>query len=228
MLTVVDPLRFQLELVTHARKRGLIPRLVSAQPEQWRMGPLTLHVDRRRKRAELRYARAQVVSQIPLRGSSVLSAWQRARTTLLRGSLAPDALLPRLGRIYHRMLAQSGRPAGDRVPLGELVTRLRRSVRGYSRAQVAFDLMRLRHERRLRIDGLRIDLSVATGMAVSDPRRVVWIEDEWGSGQYYLYFRIVGESNVRADAESGPKDPQSDGRKREAARSGRHPHQRRQ
>jgi len=28
MLTVVDPLRFQLELVTHARKRGLILRIV--------------------------------------------------------------------------------------------------------------------------------------------------------------------------------------------------------
>src|SRR5262245_13787421 len=126
MLTVVDPLRFQLELVAHARKRGLLPRLVSAQPEQWRMGPFTLHVDRRRKRAELRYARAAVVSQIPLRASSVLAAWQRARTTLLRDSLAPDELLPRLGRIYHRMLAQAGKPPGDRVAFSELVARLRR------------------------------------------------------------------------------------------------------
>jgi hypothetical protein len=34
-------------------------------------------------------------------------------------------------------------------------------------------------------------LDVATGQAASQKRRVVWIEDESGAGQYYGSFRLV-------------------------------------
>src|SRR5262249_62051516 len=129
--TVVDPLRFRRQLLDAASKRGIVTRLVSAQPEQWRMGPLTLHIDHRRTCAELRYARAPVVSRIPLRAASILNAWHRARSLLIHGSLAPDTLLPVLAGIYGRLLHRGGKPPGDRVPLRELVARLRRSRRGY-------------------------------------------------------------------------------------------------
>src|SRR5262249_44548302 len=149
-----------------------------------------------------------VVSRIPLRAASILNAWHRARSLLIHGSLAPDTLLPVLAGIYGRLLHRGGKPPGDRVPLRELVARLRRSRRGYSRAQVAFDLARLRCERRLHHGIWRIDIGIATGLDAADPKRVVWIEDQWGSGHYYLYFRMLPQrgSNERADPAAGAQD----------------------
>jgi hypothetical protein len=215
MRNVRDPLLFQRELLAASRALGLVPRLVSAHPEQWRLGPLSLHVDRARGTCELRYARAKVISRIPLRGASVMRAWRRARKLLMSSSQPPDELLPRLLRVYARM----AKP-GERVQLRELVRRLR-----LSRAQAAFDLARLRHERRLQFGGWRIDLGVATGIV--DPKRVVWIEDEFGSGHYYQYFRMLGGRDERADTAPGAQDSQPDGRKRETAGARRHARQRR-
>jgi hypothetical protein len=63
--------------------------------------------------------------------------------------------------------------------------------RTYSRAQFAWDIARLRRERRLQHGGQRVLLDVATGAETTQRRRVVWIEDESGAGQYYGSFRLV-------------------------------------
>ncbi|HKE20642.1 MAG TPA: hypothetical protein VKB80_37465, partial [Kofleriaceae bacterium] len=52
-------------------------------------------------------------------------------------------------------------------------------------------LARLRRERHLHHEGHRMDLEVATGGAAAHRRTVVWLEDEVGTGHYYLYFRML-------------------------------------
>jgi len=79
------------------------------------------------------------------------------------------------------------------VPVAELHAELSRRAGGrYPRAQLAWDLARLRRERRLVSAGrLRIDLGVATGFATARKRSVLWVEDESGAGQYYQTFRMI-------------------------------------
>jgi hypothetical protein len=123
----------------------------------------------------------------------VLRGWRRVLDRLAAESLAPDALLPALAEAYAQLLARAGRPAGERVPVADLVPAVARAAgrRSYSRAQFAWDIARLRKERRLHHEGRRVLFDVATGTATSQKRQVVWIEDESGAGQYYGSFRLV-------------------------------------
>jgi hypothetical protein len=142
--------------------------------------------------AQLRYARLAVARAAP-EPAAVMAGWRRALGALASRSLAPDELLPLLGESYGALLAKDGRPAGDRVDLVAVRDEVGRRRRGHTRAQFAWDIARLRRERRLVLEGRRIDLGVATAGATMRPSRVVWIEDESGSGQYYLHFRMVEE-----------------------------------
>src|SRR5262245_8447919 len=63
---------FTRELVAAAREMRLVPRLISDRPEQWRLGPLTLHVDRRLDAAELRFARTPVATELVCDAETIL------------------------------------------------------------------------------------------------------------------------------------------------------------
>src|SRR5262249_58229952 len=100
--------------------------------------------------------------------------------------------------------AARARPVGERVHRaelgGELIKQIassRKSGPRYTRAQFAHDLARCRRERRLSYRGRRIDLVIATSGAARDPERVVFVEDDSGAGQYYLYFRMVPQRTAR-------------------------------
>src|SRR5262249_61622283 len=109
-----------------------------------------------------------------------------------------------------QLVTAEARPVGTRVLLSRLfpeVTRMltRSRRRSYPRAQFAFDLARLRRERHLHHDGLRIDLEVATGGAAVQRRTVVWLEDEVGTRHHYLYFPLLpGKERVRDAAKPVP------------------------
>jgi hypothetical protein len=62
-----------------------------------------------------------------------------------------------------------------------------------TRAQFAWDMARLRRERRLVVDGCRVEIGVATGHATARRSRVVWIEDDGGGGAYYESLRMIPE-----------------------------------
>jgi hypothetical protein len=169
-------------------KRSLpdvVPRLVAERPEQWRLGAITVVVGS--ARAQLHYAR-EPIGWAPPRPTDIAGAWRRALARLEARSIAPDQLLPRLVAAY----AKLGR-AGDRVPLVEI----RAALAGYTRAQFAWDLARLRRERRLVAGDRRVDLGIATGHATSRRSRVVWIEDDGGGGAFYEWFRMIREEKRR-------------------------------
>jgi hypothetical protein len=181
-----------------------VPRLIAAgPPAEWRLGELTVVIGA--KRAEVRYAREPVGSSRPT-PDAIVEAVQRARERLAARSREPDELLPALAAAYAAVLARDCGRTGDRVPLvelrGELTERLRASMRGvgstdgdagYTRAQFAWDLARLRRERRLVVGGRRIDLGVAAGHQAERRARVVWIENDGGGGSYFQSFRLIRE-----------------------------------
>jgi hypothetical protein len=161
---------------------GITPRLVADR--EWRLGPLVVAIDG--AKAQLRYAR-EPVGTSAASAEAIAGAWKRAKTRLEARSLAPDALLPKLADAYRGVVAAAGKRAGDRVPLVEV-----RAAIGGTRAQFAWDLARLRRERRLALpDGRRIDLGIATGHAATQRSRVVWIEDESGGGAFYETIRLL-------------------------------------
>ena len=163
-----------------------VPRLIApGPPPEWRIGELTCVI--RAERAELRYAREPVGSSRPT-PDAIARAAQRARDRLAARSRAPDELLPALAAVYAAVLERHGARPGDRVPLVEL-----RDELTCTRAQFAWDLARLRRERRLVISGRRIDLGVATGHAAARRSRVVWIENEGGGGSYFQSFRLIAQ-----------------------------------
>lgn len=174
---------------------GLTPRLIAESPEEWRIGPVTVLVDRPGGTAQVRYAR-EVVARAALDPAAIVTACERALARLARESLAPAALLPALAAAYAGCLGQARAPDGARVPLVDIIAPTGRAAgrRTYSRAQFAWDLARLRRERRLEEAGRRVQLDVATGAAPLQRRRVVWIEDESGGGQYYGAFRLVARA----------------------------------
>jgi hypothetical protein len=168
------------------RSVAAVPRLVAGGPRpEWRLGELTVVIGR--QRAELRYAREPVGFSQPTPEANG-QAVARARQRLEARSRAPDELLPALAGAYEAVLARRGARPGDRVPLVEL----RDQIDG-TRAQFAWDLARLRRERRLVIAGRRLDLGVATGHAAAHRSRVVWIENEGGGGSYFQSFRLIAQ-----------------------------------
>src|SRR5690349_19852427 len=167
-----------------ARSVAEVPRLVAGGPRpEWRLGAITVAIGP--ERAELRYARESVGFAQPT-PEAIQLAVARARERLQARSRAPDELLPALAAAYEAVLARRGERAGDRVPLVELRDQL-----GGTRAQFAWDLARLRRERRLVIAGRRLDLGVATGHAAQHRSRVVWIENDGGGGSYFQSFRLI-------------------------------------
>ena len=173
--------------LTRAPAGAAVPRLISDGPRpEWRLGEVTFVVGP--ERAELRYAREPVGFAAPT-ADAIRKAVQRVRARLEARSRAPDELLPALAAAYQALLAQRGARTGDRVPLVEL----RDQLEGYTRAQFAWDVARLRRERRLVIAGRRLDLGVATGHASAHRSRVVWIENEGGGGTYFASFRLIAQ-----------------------------------
>ncbi|HEX7840454.1 MAG TPA: hypothetical protein VF469_23405 [Kofleriaceae bacterium] len=163
-----------------------VPRLIApGPPPEWRIGELTCVIGA--ERAELRYAREPVGSSRPT-PDAVAQAVQRARDRLAARSRAPDQLLPALATAYAVVLDRHGARPGDRVSLVEL-----RDELAGTRAQFAWDLARLRRERRLVVAGRRIDLGVASGHATARRSRVVWIEHEGGGGSYFQSFRLIAQ-----------------------------------
>jgi len=184
--------QFPAELRRAAAGHGIVPRLIADLPQEWRLGPATVVVDTRRRAAQIRYAR-EVVARARCDAGDVLTSWRRALDRLARDSLPPDDFLPALSAAYADCLTHIAGAPGDRVELCDMVPAVAKAAgrRTYSRAQFAWDIGRLRRERRLQYAGRRVLVDVATGAAPTRRRRVLWIEDESGAGQYYGSFRLV-------------------------------------
>lgn len=180
---------FSRDLSRACAEGGVTARRISDQPEEWRIGHLTIAVQRAADRATVRYARLPVVNGVACEASAVIRACRTAAQRLHRRSHAPDDLWNELFAAYGTLAGDDA--MGTRVAINDLIAELGRRRGRYPRVQLAYDLGRLIRERRLVRDGVRIDLGVATGHVGGKKRRLLWLEDASGAGQYHETFRLI-------------------------------------
>jgi hypothetical protein len=194
-----DALRQQLgrELKAACDGSGLSLHTVSReQPIEVRIPPLAVVIDFERARAELRFAK-ETLAGCAAEAQAIVTAHGKVTAALQRGFQA-DTFFDLCLKAWLAARAATGN--GDRIELLDFLPFLavlrqpakfraapvRENFAGYPRAQFAFDVMRLRREHGLARNGWRMNLGVATGTTAADKRRVLYVEDEAGNGEYKL------------------------------------------
>lgn len=191
--------RLAAELRRRCEAEGIGLAVVTRQPLELRLAPLGVSVDLGRDRAELTFGRERL-ARVGARAEEILEARAQAMAELETTDWDPAAYLGQLRAAWRRLS-----PQGDWVELvavlPELVLELQgeawrrepsvRNFRPYSRARFAYDLHRLRRDRVLSAEGWRLSLGPATGGSTADKKRVFWLEDASGRGQYHLTLRFL-------------------------------------
>ena len=179
---------------------GLELVVLTREPLELRLPPLGVSVDVEADRATITFGQ-QVLQTCGARADDILAARQRALQAIESGPWDPAAFLTALRTAWQRLGPDDWRELVDVLPQLALELqdeRFRRdpvaaNFRPYGRARLAWDLWRLRRDRTLAQDGWRLSLGPATGSSTRDKRRVMWLEDDQGRGQYYLTLRFVRE-----------------------------------
>ena len=174
----------------------------SEEPIEVRIPPFAVEIDFKSGRATLRFAKQELQS-CPADAERILAA-HGAALRQLSTPFDPGEFHEACWRAYRATLAVTETAAGERVEILDFVPHLAlqlqskrfntdpvgENYRGYSRAQFAFDVLRLRRAQAMSHGGRRIELGVATGISATKKARVVYLEDEEGRGQYTLTVRF--------------------------------------
>lgn len=194
--------RLAAELKALCEARGLPLRLVGKEPLELRIPPVAVLLRVDQDLAELHFAR-QPLETTSAEAGAILAARERAVMELEGEDWQPTVFLRLLLAAWRRA---DGKGWTDlALVLPELVLlqqneRFRReptakNFQPYSRARFCYDLWRLRRDRCLAVDGWRLSLGPATGGSTSDKKRVFWLEDGDGEGQWYLSIRFLIEGD---------------------------------
>lgn len=190
-------LRLERDLGPACAKAGLSLRVVSHEPRlQLRIAPFAVEIDAERGVATLLFAR-EVVATCAADAAAIVETHQRALAAL-DGPFDAAAFFDRCVAAWRAARVALG--VGERVELLDFLPFLtllrqppafraapsRARYQDYSRAQFAYDILRLRRGVGLERDGWRLGLGVATGTSASQKRRVIYLEDEQGQGEYKL------------------------------------------
>ncbi|HJN76225.1 MAG TPA: hypothetical protein QGF58_20015 [Myxococcota bacterium] len=202
--SLVEELGAWLSWEERTRGRRLVQGLtgscevISRDPLRLRVAPLTVNVDVENNRAELRFAELQL-ARVPADAERILAAHAELIAALEPGDWSAQ------GFLRHLLQAWRQRGEGGWAELIEVLPVLAlqlqsdafrrdptaRNFRPYPKVQFAYDLARLRRERCFSVDGWRLSLGPATGSSTRDKRRVFWLEDPRGRGQWHLSLRFV-------------------------------------
>lgn len=189
--------RLSRDLKTACDGAGLTMRVVSReQPVEVRIAPFAIVLDFDRATAELRFAR-EPIAQVPADPEAIVAAVTRSRAALDTPFDAQD-FFERCITAWKAARVATG--PGERVEILEFLPYLavgmqrqrfkvaptRENYVSYSRAQFAYDILRLRRQAGFSRGGYRMNLGVATGTTASEKKRVVYLEDEDGQGEYKL------------------------------------------
>jgi hypothetical protein len=209
---LLDELMAEVQRRTEVQRRELARQLAEAcqrrglelivvrreEPVEVRIPPFAIEIDRTKGRATLQFARlpfdtcaaeAEAIAELVVRQSdswthdfdstryfeACRNAWAAARATGLGGQSERVELLD-----FLPFLALQLQPAKF------LQEPSAKHFVDYSRVRFAFDLMQLRRAGALSHDGWRLNLGVATGITASNKKRVLFVEDERGQGEYKL------------------------------------------
>ncbi len=203
--------RLARQLRDRCAQEGIELEVITRDPLELRLPPLGVQVDVDADRADLVFGRHRL-ARVTADADAVMAARQEVLAELDAHGWDPAA--------FHRALRTAwSRTAGSRAPgegykelldiFPQLVLALQsarflddptaRNLRPYSKAAFCYDLWRLRRDRSLLVDGWRLSLGSATGGSTRDKKRVFWLEDDQGRGQYFLTLRFVADEAEGAD-----------------------------
>ncbi len=192
--------RLRADLREAGEEHGFRAAVLSRDPLELFLAPITVRIDVDRDRADLYFGRVRLSS---CRADGWLIAGARAGVLhdLEGDGWQPEAFLARLREAWTRAGVDGWAELVDVLPevalLGQPPAFRKDPTSGrfvpYPRVQFAYDLWRLRRDRCLAADGWRLTLGTATGGSTRDKSRVVWLEDGRGGGQYHLSLRFVKE-----------------------------------
>lgn len=177
-------------------------------PIEIRLAPLVLRVDLESGVAELRFAKCKIADCRPdavdilESRAAVLADFESDRDL--------PALHARFHAAYRAALGVKGLSEGARVEILEFlpllvalnqspkfkVEPITKNFKPYERARFAYDIWRLRRDNALVQGGMRLNLGVATGSSATDKRRVVYLEDADGDGEYKLTVLFTREETT--------------------------------
>ena len=178
--------------------RGLEILVISRdEPLVLRLPPLEVTIDRHKGTAVIAFAK-EALLQVPAEAEAVVEAHEKALKSL-DTRFDPGAFLERCFRAWKASSAIHGE-AGGRVEIVDFLPYLalqqqrptfrknptKKAFTDYTRAQFAWDVLRLRRQRVLVHKGYRLNLGVATGTSASRKGRVIFFEDEYGTGEFKL------------------------------------------
>jgi len=199
--------RLGQDLRAACTRAGLEFRVVSREsPVEVRIPPFAVVLDFEKGQAVLKFARLEV-ARAPAEAEAILAAHARARREL-DTPFDPGQFFARCQRAWRAARAAKGERA-ERIEILDCLPYLAVEMQGprfrvdpigpnfqgYGRARFAWDVLRLRRARMLTQDGLRMNLGVATGSTPSQKKRVLYVEDEEGNGEYKLtifFTRVEG------------------------------------
>jgi hypothetical protein len=210
------PRQFWLDLQAKCAQTGRGLTRIGDQPLRFRIGWLSFECDFERGDAQVLLG-LEPIRTIRLSLDTIdleLAAFDRERSALPDGHACFDAI----ARAYRMTCVVAGVETGARVDLVDLLPHLavlrsdpkkvrRQGVRALDdlpRYQLATMLARVRGERRLEQDGLRLELGSATGNSTKNKTGVLFVPTSERDGQYYLTIRFVPTGRPGATSASAP------------------------
>jgi len=168
------------------------------EPVEVRIPPFAVEIDRVKGRATLRFGRLPIDTCSA--DAEPIVTMVTARQAAWSKGFEPATFFEACRRAWSAARASGLGASTERVEIVDLMPFVALQLQpkkflldptaknylDYSRAHFAFDLMQLRRANLLSHDGWRLNLGVATGTSASDKKRVVFVEDEHGNGEFKL------------------------------------------
>lgn len=191
--------RLAVELKTLCVEGDVTTRVVSKEPLELRLSPLTVVFDVAGDKASLRYA-GMAVGQCRADAREVMASHARAVAELEGAAWEPTDFIAQLHHAWRRR-------GHGWVPIVEVLPELaflrqpvawRREptpahAHPYPRVQLAYDLYRLRRDRTLSHTGARLTLAPATAGVRRDKHATLWIEGDDGQGSWMHLMRFESD-----------------------------------
>ena len=201
-------LYFGRDLRDTAAKAGLPFAPLTTDPPEFRLGLFTVAIDMPRRAAMLRYARVDL-EKLALSPTAIVNAATQQGKRLEGRDFDAGRFFDQLLAAYQIHLHRRGEAFGARVDIVDLIAEVAFVRQGkafyedprpenfmpYGRVQLAYDLARLRRAGKLSHRGFRLGLGAATGGSTRQKADVLYLEDERGSGQWYLSLRFSREGD---------------------------------
>jgi len=176
--------------------------VLTRDPLELRLPPVSVRVDADADKAEVTFGR-QVLVTCGAQAAAIIDARRKAMAMLEAGEWRAAAFHAQLLQAWKRVGGDGWAELTDvhaelawlRQPARFRLEPVASNLAPYPRALFLYDLWRLRRDRCLSVGGWRLGLGPATGGSVRDKKRVMWVEDDHGQGQWHLTLRFVLEAD---------------------------------